>query len=148
MPNDQSPLKNGMDPPAIVQEVIERSGFMVMIGTKVRKAEQGKVSLEVQRAPELLQFDGLFHGGVIASLADYAGACAAAVSAKPGVPVLTSSLNVTYLAAAKGQVLRANATCIKTGSRLRASRVEVTSDNDGTARLVAVADVVVSVNTG
>ena len=97
MPNDQTPLKNMTDPPEIVQEVIDRSGFMIMIGTKVAHVEQGKVSLEVQRAENLLQFDGLFHGGVIASLADYAGACAAAVSAQPGVPVLTSSLNVTYI---------------------------------------------------
>ena len=147
MPNDQTPLQNVTDPAAIVQEVINRSGFMAMIGTRVAHVDRGKVSLELQRASNLLQFDGFFHGGVIASLADYAGACAAVVSARPGVPVLTSNLNVTYLAPAKGQRLRTDATCIKTGGRLRASRVDVFSDEDGTPRLVAIADVLVSVKT-
>lgn len=148
MARDQNPLKNMTDPPAIVQEVIDRSGFMVMMNTRVAHASQGKVSLEIQRAPNLLQFDGLFHGGVIASLADYAGACAAAVSTRPGVPVLTANLNVTYLAAAEGETLRATGTCIKPRGRVRTSRVEVVSETDGTPQLVAVADVLVSVPAG
>ena len=147
MPKDQHPLETMTAPSAIVGEVIAGSGFMVLIGTKVLHAARGEVSLEVQRDPSLLQYDGLFHGGVIASLADHAGASAAAVSKRQGVPILTSALHITYLSAAKGSFLRADATCIKTGSRLRTSRVEVFSDNDGKPEVVAVADVVVSVNT-
>ena len=147
MLKNRNPLSDTTNPSMIVHEVISRSGFMVMMKTKVIQASSGRVCLEVRRSPHLLQFDGLFHGGVIASLADYAGACAAAVSSNPGVPVLTSSLNVTYLNAAKGEVLRAEAKCIKTGSRLRTSRVEVFCDESGTSQLVAVADVMISVNT-
>jgi len=146
MPKDENTLTDTTNPSLIVQEVISRSGFMVMMKTQVIEALPGRVCLEIKRAPHLLQFDGLFHGGVIASLADYAGACAAAVSSNPGVPVLTSSLNVTYLNAARGAFLRAEANCIKTGSRLRTSRVEVFCDDESEPQLVAVANVTISVN--
>ncbi|MCY4336591.1 MAG: hypothetical protein OXC60_18195 [Litoreibacter sp.] len=79
------------NPHAIVLEVVARSGFMVSIGTKVVSATKQSVTFEVAKADSLLQFDGFFHGGVIASLADYAGAAATAVAGEVSVPVLTSS---------------------------------------------------------
>lgn len=134
------------DAEEIVREVVRRSGFMQLIDADVVRASPGKVTLEVDYAPKLAQFNGFFHGGVVATLADYAGAAAAAV-AEPRCPkALTANLNVTYLGVAHDGKLAANATCIKMGSRIRVSRVEVTCDSGDGPKLVAVADITVSVS--
>lgn len=134
------------DAEGIVREVIRRSGFMRLIDADVVRAAPGRVSLEIKYAPKHAQFDGLFHRGVIAAMADYAGAAAAAV-AQPRCPkALTANLNVTYLAAARGGKLRSSAQCIKAGARIRVSRVEVTCDIGDGHELVAIADVTVSVS--
>lgn len=133
------------DVAGIAREVIRRSGFMRLIDAKVVNAAAGSVSLEVDYAPKHAQFEGLFHGGVIAAIADYAGAAAAAVAEPRSSKVLTANLNVTYLAAAHRGRLQSDATCIRAGKRLRVSRVEVTCDTGSGPDLVAVADVTVSV---
>jgi len=134
------------DTAGIVREVVLRSGFMHLIDAQVVGATAGAVSLEVDYAPKLAQFDVFFHGGVIAAIADYAGAAAAAVAEPRCTKVLTANLNVTYLDAARRGTLRSNATCIRAGARLRVSRVEVTCDAGEGPKLVAIADVTVSVS--
>lgn len=145
MPLKNPELKHMTDPREVVEEVVARSGFMVHLGVEVVDVGEGRVILQVLHAPTLLQFDGLYHGGVIASLADYAGASAAAISLPRQSRVVTANLNVTYLTAATGNRLWADAVCIKAGKRIRASRVQVFTDVEDREILVAVADVVVSV---
>ena len=52
--------------------VTSRPGYTSSLGTKVLLAEPGRVHFVVERRPDLLQFSGFFHGGVIAGLADHA----------------------------------------------------------------------------
>lgn len=145
MAQNNPDLKHIIDPRKIVEEVVARSGFMVHLGVEVIEVSEDRVILQVLHSPTLLQFDGLYHGGVIASLADYAGASAAAISLPRQSRVVTSSLNVTYLTAASGSRLWTDAICIKAGKRIRASRVQVFTEVESEEILVAVADVLVSV---
>jgi uncharacterized protein (TIGR00369 family) len=138
-------LRHITDARKIVDEVVARSGFMVHLGVETTEASEDGVILQVMQSPTLLQFDGLYHGGVIASLADHAGASAAAISLPRQSRVVTSNLNVTYLTAATGNRLWADAICIKAGKRIRAARVQVFTDVESEEILVAVADVLVSV---
>jgi hypothetical protein len=56
----------------LVEMVTSRPGYTSSLGTRVLLAEPGRVHLAVERRADLLQFSGLFHGGVIAGLADHA----------------------------------------------------------------------------
>jgi len=58
------------------------TGFTRAAGVEVVAVEPGRVCLSLARKPELLQFNGFFHGGVVSGLADHA-AGAAASSALP-----------------------------------------------------------------
>lgn len=106
------------------------------------------VELGVDRAELRLPFDeclatmgDVIHGGAIASLIDTAGM--AAGWAEDVVPKSLSgstvTLNVDYVAAARGKELRATATVVKRGRSLCFSEVAVT-EPDG--RLVARGSVV------
>src|SRR5262249_10585219 len=56
--------------------VMELPGFSKVSGMRLVSAETGKVTLALARRPELTQFLGHFHGGVITALADQAAGAA------------------------------------------------------------------------
>jgi acyl-coenzyme A thioesterase PaaI-like protein len=56
---------------ALVENITARPGHMSAMGTRVVAVEPGHVHLAIDRRPDLLQFSGHFHGGVIAALADH-----------------------------------------------------------------------------
>ena len=85
--------------------------------------------------------DDVVHGGAIASLIDTAGmaSCWADDAEPESLSGSTVTLNVNYLAAARGQDLTAHAVVVRRGRSLVFSEVKVT-EPDG--RLVATGSVV------
>ena len=77
-----------MDARQLLETVNAATGFIRGAGVEVLSVEQGVVSMRMPRKPELLQFNGYFHGGAIAGLADHAAGAAATVNA---------GLNLTHL---------------------------------------------------
>lgn len=75
----------------------------------------------------------VFHGGVVAALADIAGHAVIAILV--GRPVPTVTLQVDYLAPARGIALNAAASIRKLGRMLGRADVELTADG----KLVALA---------
>ena len=67
----------------LFKKVTAASGFTHAAGVEVVAAEVGTVTLELAKKPELLQFSGSFHGGVLAGLADH---CAALQPPQPWPP--------------------------------------------------------------
>jgi acyl-coenzyme A thioesterase PaaI-like protein len=51
-----------------IRESIGRQGFMIHVGAELSELARGSCTLAVDRRPELLQQQGLFHGGVTAFL--------------------------------------------------------------------------------
>jgi uncharacterized protein (TIGR00369 family) len=88
---------------------------------------------------------GAVHGGLVASLADRAGAYAAVVAGKR--PVVTSTVALNYLAAATGGPLRAVAEVLRTGRQQGTVEVRV-YDAGRDDRLVATALLTMSFMAG
>jgi uncharacterized protein (TIGR00369 family) len=115
-------------------------GFTSSIGTRIVSVEPGMVCLSVAKRPDLLQFTGQFHGGVIAGLADHAaGAAVSTLLAADGRIAVTVDLHVNYLAAANGDTLLAKGRALKVGGTIGVAQVEVMSVEGGEEQLCAVA---------
>src|SRR5213078_4396154 len=86
-----------------IRDNVGRQGFMTHIGAELSELTRGTCTLVVDRRPELLQQNGLFHGGVTAFLVDNATSIAAATSR--GQPALTAEYKLNLLSPASGDRL-------------------------------------------
>lgn len=118
-----------------VRDSFARQGAMAHLGTRLAAIEPGRCVLEQPFGPPVAQQQGLFHGGMIAAVADVAGGYAALSLAGAGQEALTVEYKISFLAPARGALL------VATGRVLRAGRTLVTTAIDVTveARLVATA---------
>ena len=89
---------NARDIRARVAEI----AFCQLIGSQIDELGPGTCTASVARRPELLQYMGMFHGGVTAYLIDHATTVAAATIVKPGQHVLTAEYKLNLMAPASG----------------------------------------------
>src|SRR5262245_62586679 len=122
-----------------LERVMELPGFPKSAGMRLVAAEPGKVTMALAKRPELTQFFGHFHGGVISALADHAaGACA--TSSMPDEKLaVTVEIKVNFLSPADGDEIIARAETIQAGSTIAVAKVEVVSQKAGAERLCAFA---------
>jgi uncharacterized protein (TIGR00369 family) len=120
---------------ALAEGAIGASGLQVIL------AEPGRVHLAIDRRDDLVQFKGYFHGGVISGLADLAGGGAITTAQPPGRAVVTISLNVNFLAPARGERLVAKGSLVKAGSTVGVASVEVLTIEKGLEQVCATATV-------
>jgi uncharacterized protein (TIGR00369 family) len=126
----------------LAEMVTGAPGYTRAIGTRVESAEPGHVVLSLKRKDDLLQTMGFFHGGVIAGLADHAGGGAVTSAMPPGRFAVTVTLQVSFLAPAKGEELIARARAIQVGGTIGVAQVDVVSKAaDGVETPCAVATV-------
>lgn len=99
---------------AYAQSRLKLSNFSVLVGLEVEKLYQGGAVLGMTVKGHHLQIHNVVHGGVIASLADTAGAIAAYTVSAVGAELATIELKINYLlpiadgkVQAEGRVLRA-----------------------------------------
>ncbi|NOJ47525.1 PaaI family thioesterase [Bradyrhizobium archetypum] len=123
----------------LVERVTYAPGYTKAVGTKVESAEAGYVVMALVKDDNLLQANGFFHGGVIAGLADHAAGGAVTTAMQPGRFAVTVSLNVSFLAPAKGEKLIARARAIQVGGTIGVAHVDVASLADGMETPCAVA---------
>src|SRR4051812_50035500 len=76
---------------AAIRSTLESQGFTRLLGAEVVSVEPSVVTMAVNRRPELLQQNGLFHGGGIAYLIDNATTAAAATPIDPATPSVITS---------------------------------------------------------
>ena len=124
---------------ALVESVTARPGHTSAIGTRVVAVEPGKIQMAIDRRPDLLQFSGFFHGGVIAALADHTAGGAVTTALPAGRIAVTIDLHVNYLAPAKGDVLKATARAIQVVSTIGVAHVDITTLADDVDTACAVA---------
>ncbi len=99
---------------AYAQSRLKLSNFSVLVGLEVEKLYEGGAVLGMTVKEHHLQIHNVVHGGVIASLADTAGAIAAYTVSAVGAELATIELKINYLlpiadgkVEAEGRVLRA-----------------------------------------
>lgn len=119
--------------------IMELPGFPKSSGMRVVSAEPGKVTMALARKPELCQFFGHFHGGVITALADHAAGACATSSMPEGKIAVTVEIKINFLAPADGEEIIARAETIQAGSSIGVVKVEVSSQKAGAERICAFA---------
>jgi uncharacterized protein (TIGR00369 family) len=128
-----------MNAEQLVRKVTTLTGFTHSAGVEVLEAEAGRVSLTIAKKPELLQFNGFFHGGVVSGLADHAAGAAATTALPPGKIAVTVDLHVNFLAPASGSTLVARARTLQVGGTICVVTVEVETEASAGQQLCAVA---------
>src|SRR5215468_7058598 len=119
--------------------IMDLPGFPKSAGIRLVSAEPGKVTMALAKKPELTQFFGHFHGGVITALADHAaGACATSVM-PDGKLAVTVEIKINFLSPADGDEIIARAETIQAGSTIAVVKVDVVSQKAGAERLCTFA---------
>lgn len=108
-----------------VNAVIEKDRFARHVGIEIVEAREGRAKARMRVGPEHLNGLGMVHGGAIFSLADYA--FAAACNSYGCVSVAINA-NISYVKAAKGGLLVAEAEEIRQEGKLGTCLVRVTDE--------------------
>jgi uncharacterized protein (TIGR00369 family) len=125
---------------AAIKQTLEGQGFTRLVGAEVVSVEPGAVVMALDRRDEVLQQNGLFHGGVIAYLVDNATTAAAGtVIDRANRAVLTAEYKINLIAPSRGDRLTCRAEVVKPGRMLTVVEAKVTCRTDGEEKLVAVA---------
>jgi uncharacterized protein (TIGR00369 family) len=119
--------------------IMELPGFPKSAGIRLVSVEPGKVTMALKKKPELTQFFGHFHGGVITALADHAAGACATTSMPDGKLAVTVEIKVNFLSPADGEEIIARAETIQAGSTIAVVKVEVVSQKAGAERACAFA---------
>src|SRR4051812_21741719 len=125
----------------VIEQFIPASPLVKHLGIRLQALESDHAELVLPFAPSIATMGDVVHGGAIASLIDTAGMAATwADDVEPeSVAGATVSLNVDYVAAARGQDLVATASVVRRGRSLCFTEVTVT-EPDG--KVVAKGSVV------
>jgi uncharacterized protein (TIGR00369 family) len=125
---------------AAIKHTLENQGFTRLVGAEVVSVEPNVVTMAVNRRPELLQQNGLFHGGVIAYLIDNATTAAAAtIIDRTSRSVITGEYKINLIAPSTGDRLTCRAEVVKAGRTLTVVDAKVFCRTEGVEKLVAVA---------
>ncbi len=121
-----------------IRSALESQGFMRLLQGAVDALGEGYCVLSLPHRPELLQQDGIFHGGAIAFLVDNTATAAAGTLSRPGYGVLTAEYKLNLLAPARGERLVCRAEVVKSGRMLTVVEAKVHARSGGEAKLVAL----------
>ena len=119
--------------------IMDLPGFPKSAGMRLVAAEPGKVTMALAKRPELTQFFGHFHGGVITAFADHAAGACATSSMPDGKLAVTVEIKVNFLSPADGEEIIARAETIQAGSTIAVVKVDVVSQKAGVERICAFA---------
>lgn len=104
--------------------------FAQLIGLELGDVGLGDLSLHLNVREELKQYQGVVHGGAVASLIDTAAAFAVITRLGPDEHASTTDLTIHYLRPAISGRLTARARVVRGGRRLLVLTVEVTDDRE------------------
>jgi uncharacterized protein (TIGR00369 family) len=130
---------SGADRIKQLERIMALPGFPTSAGIRLVAAEPGKVTMALKKKPELTQFFGHFHGGVITALADHAAGACATSSMPDGKLAVTVEIKINFLSPADGEEIIARAETIQAGSTIGVVKVEVFSQKAGAERICAFA---------
>ena len=118
----------------IIREKFQTNHFPRLLGIEIDSIEPSRARLSVEVRQELLQLQGVMHGGAIASLIDTAVAFAIISVSEPQDRFTTVEMKVNYLSAIREGRVVADARLIRDGRRIIVADCDVF---DSQGRLVA-----------
>jgi acyl-coenzyme A thioesterase 13 len=121
-------------------ELSERTGpFLDLIGPVYSKTSEPGIVLGLRARPEHCNARGFVHAAVLAGLLDVACGRNCAARVAPGTGLLTVSLNIDYVAAARdGDWMDASATVTRVGRRIAFAGGKVEVEGTTVAKASAV----------
>jgi len=119
-----------------IQKALDSLPFAKLIGIELDQIDAGVATLGLMVRNDLMQNNGVVHGGAIASLIDTATAFAIVSVLPSGERATTVDLTVSYLRPLTTGRARATARLVRVGRRLITVSAEVL---DGGGKLVATA---------
>lgn len=126
------------DDMSVAEDTCERIAsdpYARLLGIKLLELRPGYARVSLEISPDMVNFHGMTHGGVIFSLAD---AAFAAASNSHGRVAVALNVNINFLSATTaGARLEATGREEKLGNRTALYRMTVTNEN---GELVALAD--------
>ena len=96
-----------------------------MLGFDLESASPGHATLRLNARPRHKQLNNVVHGGILAALADTAGAIAAYTTVPKGVALATIELKINYLEGVPGGRVRAEAKVLRTGRNFVVTECEI-----------------------
>ena len=109
--------------------------FNHYLGLRVVRRHRDGVTIECALRKELLNFSGVLHGGVTATLADVAVGQALT---KQGRKSTTVEIKINYLRPVTGRKVTARSYLLRTGKTLCTARVDVFDDRKNLAAVALV----------
>jgi uncharacterized protein (TIGR00369 family) len=125
---------------ASVERYVAAQGYLKLIGVSLDRIEPGNVVFRIDYRPEVGQHNGVFHGGVIGSVAEAVMGSAARTLAPASSDVVGAEYKVNLLSPAAGVALLAYGYVLKPGRRLIVCRADISFlDAQGQSTLCAIA---------
>lgn len=112
--------------------------FNQYLGIRVASRHRDGITIECRMRKELLNFAGVLHGGVTATLADVAVGQALAKRLGSFGAATTAELKVNYLRPILGRKVTARSHLLQVGKRLCVARVDVFDDQNNLAAVALV----------
>ncbi len=135
-----SPLN---DPLQSLRQLNELAAFNRWCGIQVVEAESGRVVIAMPWRPELGQYVGYMHAGVVGALIDTA--CGYAAATMLGQNLLASHFSVNCLRPAVGERFTARARVVKPGRSQVFTACELFASAKGKETLVATGETLLTV---
>jgi uncharacterized protein (TIGR00369 family) len=116
---------------AATRRHLKKSHAVAMLGFDLEGVSRGRAILRLDAQQHHKQLNDVVHGGILAALADTAGAIAAYTTVPTGVALATIELKINYLEAVPGGRIRAEARVLRTGRNFVVTECEI-FDRNGT----------------
>jgi uncharacterized protein (TIGR00369 family) len=124
------PAKSEKELTAATRRHLRASRAVAMLGFTLESASHGRAILRLDARARHKQLNDVVHGGILAALADTAGAIAAYTTVPKGVALATIELKINYLEAVPGGRIRAEARVLRTGRNFVVTECEIFDRED------------------
>jgi uncharacterized protein (TIGR00369 family) len=118
---------------AVTRQHLKESRAIEMLGFDLESASLGQAVLRMDARARHKQLNGVVHGGILAAMADTAGAIAAYTTVPKGTALATIELKINYLEAVPGGRVRADARVLRTGRNFVVTECEIFDDKGSLA---------------
>jgi uncharacterized protein (TIGR00369 family) len=126
------------DPLTLLRAVNQTAAFNRWCGIEVLRAAPGEVEIEMPWRPEVGQYTGFLHAGLVGGLIDTA--CGFAAATLAGSRLLASHFSVNCLRPAVGERFVAKARVVKPGKSQIFTACELFAHAGGEVKLVATGE--------
>jgi len=124
--------ENELDPARLARarEAFASVPYAKLLGLELGEVRRGQATILLTVRDDLKQYQGVVHGGAVASLIDTAAAFAVVTELEAGERVTTTDLTIHYLRPVSSGRVSATARIVRGGRRLFVLSVDVTNDQE------------------